>query len=137
MTDLFDPPFWLEKVRTCIRAELKRLKKRSKIGFSAILCLLSHLFHQVFGIEFNFEVTDITTMVSQYRKNPLFLRNSRFFFWHRRFSKSTGYMDFYSQKGVMPDLEQQSEFDVGVFFSWNVWVKICRNRPTFFCADAP
>ena len=33
---------------------LKRLKERSRITFSAIYCILSLLFHQVFCVEFNF-----------------------------------------------------------------------------------
>ena len=59
-------------------------------------------------MEFNVDVTDTTTMVSQYRENPLCAQIT--VFWAlEMFSKSMAYMDFYSQKWGMSDLEIQSE----------------------------
>ena len=80
-------------------------------------------------------------MVSKYQeKKPHFLRKSQFL-GTRDCSKSTAYMDFYSQKKRVCQISNyRANCDVGVeFFFWNVGLKTCRNRPTcfFFGPDTP
>ena len=116
-----DRPFW------------KAQKERSKIAVLAIQCISLLFFCLIFGIEFNFEVTHTTTIVSQYRKkNPTFLCLTSRFLGIRDFSESTAYIDFCSQyKGHVRSWTAERIVSWELIF-WNVRVKIRGNRPAFF-----
>ena len=80
--------------------------------------------------------TDTTTMVSQYRTPPFFLRKSRFFGHRDFFPSPRPIYTFTAKNGIRQILNYRANCDVGGFFL-NVGVKIRRNWPTCFFSSRP
>ena len=126
------PPFFCPD--TPYPPPLQKTQKQSKIAFLIIYCILSLLVQRIFGIEFNFQVTHTTTMVSQYQKKPTFFVRKPRFLGHPRFFEVHGlYGLLQAKKWLCQISKSRANCDVGVDLFWNVGVKIRRNRPTCCC----